>query len=252
MKKFIVFLTTILLSTCLLLSCYSGKNEEICLLESVTSDGEKYNYEYDDQNRITKESNYDKSGNLQSEKIFIYNGNDLVRIEGFNVTKKEYEKNGNNIIVYATAKDNMFRYKETFQLNNDGDIIKKELYDNNGELLRTMEYTYDQSGKMVKETFRNKKGEYNYEYDNKNAPFIHCNTPKWWMQDEGCSTKNNIIKVTEKEEEEDTDKHVHECVYEYDDVGYPIKQIVYNDGEKGKIVEYRYRNASHSSDNSGR
>ena len=247
MKKFIIFLTTILLFTCLLPSC--SKEEEIRLLESITyNDGSgtyEEKYEYDNQNRITKISYYDTSGEFSIENTLIYNGNDLVGDDNnddgyekisyenyekdFDVTLEEHEKNGNIIKV---------KYRPMyFHLNSDGNLIRIDVHNDEGNPLTPINYIYDQNGNLITYSLDNDIYLHEYEYDNKKAPFTHCNTPKWWMQYKELPTKNNIIKMTEDGK---VGNEYNEYVYEYDDAEYPIKCTTkYSNGSKAETV-YKY------------
>ena len=270
MKKFNIFLTAILLFACLLPSClynsefFNSKNEiqleesskegEIWLLSIINySDNSNRQYEYDDQNRITR-SRYFTNPELLlplSDMTLVYNGNDLDRIEN-RYGNEEYEKKGNRIIV----KNNDGIVEKVYHLNSGGDLIRKDGYNDGDNISETIEYTYDQNGNIIKKT--SSSGDITeYGYDNKNSPYIHCKTPKWWMQANGNDTKNNIIKIIRN------GKIKEEYVYEYDDEEYPIKCTEYRNGEQVKItdcygdeqvlsVEYGYEKGNKVSNNSNK
>jgi len=241
MKKFIVFLTTILLLSCLLTSC-SSKEEEIRLLESITyDDGNVYTmYEYDDQNRINNMTTYN-DGTFYSSIALTYEGNDLVGTSHSTetrMTETEYKKEGNSI----TATDSYYGSTVVYHLNDDGKIIKSEQEDDGDT--KTIEYTYDKNGNLIKETTGLDTKE--YEYDNKKSPYTYDNTPKWWMQTIEFDTKNNVIKIT------NNGKAENKYDYEYDDAGYPIKQIMNKGSEHETIIIYKYKTNTSPSDNSGK
>ena len=261
MKKFIIFLTAILLVTCLVTACSSNdskskenntKKEEIRLLESITYDNGGYTkYEYDNKNRITKISEYHESGDLGEESTLVYNGNDLVK-HNLSYIIHEYEKDGNSITIRSRFKDNE-DYEDEYSeidLSINGNIISCYYKNQSGVLLdRSFQYTCDENGNLIKLNSNSGHITIKYEYDTKNAPFIHCNTPKWWMQYNSLQIKNNIIKQSEENSDIGEDIFKHEYVYEYDDAGYPIKQTSYRDGEISDVRVYKYRSASSSNDN---
>ena len=209
------------------------KEDEICLIESITyDDGDEYTkYEYDDQNRINNMTTYNE-GTFYSSIALTYEGNDLVGTSHFTDTRMnetEYEKEKNSII----ATDSYYGSTVVYYLNNDGKIIKSE-QENDGDT-KTIEYTYDKNGNLIKETIGLDIKE--YEYDNKKSPYTYDNTPKWWMQTIGFDTKNNVIKITKN------GKVVSEYTYEYNNSGYPTKCTEYSNGKKVKTSTYKYKNA---------
>jgi hypothetical protein len=227
MKQLIIILATILLLSCSFV-CSSSDNsknkenaveEEIRLLESITYNGGKIiRYEYDSLNRLIK---YPGEGKYMNK--LIYNDNELVVVTYFNVhgssNPVEFERNGNVITIQGYDWGN--RKKYTYYLGNDGELIKEvhSTYTNN--------YKYDQNFNIIEKVdglFRETK---KYEYDDKKSPFIHCNTPKWWLQAKGFSNKNNIISD--------------EYIYEYDSAGYPIKRIRQWETEERDIAEQKFK-----------
>jgi len=89
----------------------SCNNEKVKLLETTTySDGRFEKFEYDNENRITKTTHYDKEGNLTFSKTISYNGNEFVKVmitTGIDpdfVAVFEYSKSGNKITI--TIKSN--------------------------------------------------------------------------------------------------------------------------------------------------
>ena len=110
------------------------------LLETITvccrkSDGidedfrkyDKYKFEYDEQNRITKMSEYYYDGSLSYTNTFTYEGDDLVQVvnifDGY-VNTFEYTKSGNTINLKLTCYDIVSTY--TIELNSDGLPVKRE------------------------------------------------------------------------------------------------------------------------------
>jgi hypothetical protein len=252
MKKFIVFLTTILQFTCLFAWCTPKeenkdtkekvtKEDEIRLLERINyNDGSYTEYKYDDKNRLAGVSSYDEKGNRLIEEGLEYEDDYLVggsKVWGNDddvaFSSAEYNNYDRNIII--TNGGQRFGNDAVYRLNEHGIIMRTGYAD----YTTTIEvYKYDDNGNIIKITEID-DGDIckitEYEYDNKKSPYIHCNTPKWWLQFMNFPTKNNIIKTTKNGKVEE------EYVYEYDEFGYPIKQTR-NKGTKDETIEvYKYK-----------
>ena len=191
--------------------------EEIRLLESITyNNGRVYKYEYDSLYRIIR---YPGPCDYELNTL-TYEGNELVNDISLNprglYSYPELTRNG-NIITWHKG-------DIKFYLDNDGNLIKSAYYGDT-------HYKYDQNGNIVE------RNDYKFEYDDKKSPFIHCNTPKWWLQYNGqnvltsFSRKNNIIKNYYGE-------YTDEYTYEYDIEGYPVKRIkVWDPKERAEYDE---------------
>lgn len=212
-------------------------NSAVKLPETITYDGGYYaKLEYDSQNRITKISWYNEDGTTSSMDTFTYRGEDLVK-----VGDSDFSKNGNKITSDFFVAD----------LNNEGyisNLLMKGIWDH-----QTVQYSYQYQGGNIKkwtkkftETWEGKtiEGtslEYECTYDNYKSPFVHCKTPKWfmdylfpklngqnnnvdedyWWIDKGARNYSGKIKY----------------VYMYDNDGYPTKRTIKLFDSKGNEYE---------------
>ncbi|MCL2074654.1 MAG: hypothetical protein FWH18_12080, partial [Marinilabiliaceae bacterium] len=199
-------------------------------------------FEYDSQNRLTKYSRYNSSGELLETRTLTYSGNDLVKTVFNSAQLHEYTKSGNKITAILSSD-----VTQTWDLNNDGQLIKYV-----GEIVgnsQVLNYQY-QNGNIVKYTYAYTYAEggtfatiNEYKYDNKKSPMYNCTTPQWYLiySFKDISTTNNMIEEkwniypnTEVEPYED----VYEYIYEYDSDGYPTKRT---SNESKDVIEYAYK-----------
>ena len=251
-------------------SCGSKSRNSVKLLKSITYDhpgnlmvrqGEKQHtmkFEYDRQNRITK-IHHHGDGKLVQTEILTYEGDDLVSVTHAIPWDYDggwqdmfFQREGNKIVFWGSMSSN------TLTLDENGYILKKESQDGEsggyGKALTTYEY---QDGNLVKITweFKNARGRVEYssitklEYDDKNSPFLNCNTPRWFLQSHfgfSFGLKNN---VTESQYTYDRGRSTDYSrnSYDYDSDGFPIKQITVkqtSDGTKSTttaVFTYRGR-----------
>jgi len=224
----------------------SCNDEKVQLLESTTySDGRFEKYEYDNENRITNTSHYDKEGNLTFTKTISYSGNEFVKVvittgvdPDFAATI-EYTKNRNKITF--TIKSNNSDKVETMivDLDNDGFPTKYESISDVASSVGAFEI---HGGNLMKHSYKvinddiTLEGSSDFKYDNKKSPLYHCKTPKWWwiISDFLRSTQNNVIERLDS-----SGKKV-EYKYEFDNAGYPTKCTA-KDGDGEYVSEFKYK-----------
>ena len=227
-------------------SCQKDDNDPIKLLETVTNpSGEYGKYEYDSQNRLTKYSRYNGSGELLETRTHTYIGNDLDKVmySSSEITViYKYTKIGNHITAIPGT--------QSWDLNSDGHLVKYEEVIGGNSQIR--DYLC-QNGNLVKLTYvynHESGGTDNsiteYKYDDKKSPMYNCTTPQWYLiysfPDLMIGTKNNMTEekwIVDLDTGAETNTYEHE--YEYDSDGYPTKRIsTYSNGNKG-VTDYTYK-----------
>ena len=221
-------------------SCQKDDNDKTKLLETVTyPSGEYYKYEYDSQNRITKWSRYNNSGELIQTSTLTYSGNDLVKEVYNSAILYEYTKSGNKITSILSSD-----VVQTWDLNSDGQLVKyvgeivgnsqvKEYLYQNGNIVEfNYVYNYAEGG-----TFEHIN---EYKYDDKKSPMSNCTTPQWYLiyAFQEISTTNNM---TEEKWIFDWKIETYEYEYEYDSDGYPTKRTITHSNGSKAVTEYVYK-----------
>ena len=236
-------------------SCKKDKEDvhTVKLLKTITvccikSDGyyedigkyDKYRFEYDEQNRIIKMSEYSYDGSLYCTKTFTYAEDDLVQVlynySSGNVETYEYTKSGNII----TQKCGVIT--SIIELDSNGLPIKreKEKDEYGNTFLEIYEYL---DGNMTEKTEISILPQWehtesrtdSYEYDNEKGTLYHCNTPKWCMilhlNDFGV--KNNRTTAYEPP------RSWSENFYKLDGAGFPTKRTcTHTWGMVGHVKEW--------------
>ena len=208
-------------------------------------------YEYDNQNRITKISSYNKSKTLVGTETFTYMENDLIKVVyeeacNPNIETREFAKNGNKITV--TIEGGYLNYlgtrTYTFELDEDGFPVKLGSAFPDGSYPLIYQY---QDGNLIKlinssQDYSHQNYSYIYEYDNKKSPFYHCQTPKWYMfyVSNRSGSMNNIVKEIGIAAEDNKVYNETRYKYGYDRNGFPTKRITNSNG-KEHVVEFRYK-----------
>ena len=227
-------------------SCQKDHNVKVKLLETLTEPYGAYGkFEYDSQNRLTKYSRYNSSGELLETRTLTYSGNDLVKAVFNSASFHEYTKIGNKITAIYSSDDT-----QTWDLNSDGLLAKSvlEIVGNS----QVIDYQY-QKGNIVKYNYVYTYAEggtfktFNeYKYDNKKSPMYSCTTPQWYLiySFKDISSTNNM---TEEKWNVNPNtgagpyEDVYKYIYEYDSDGYPTKRtITLNNGSK-EVIEYAYK-----------
>jgi len=202
-------------------AAFTSCSNKVQLLKTITYEDDSYTeFEYDNQNRITKMSKYSTNEDFNKTQTLTYSGNDLVRIvsEVFYLNDdEEYTKSG-NIIRSSTG--------YTIELDNDGYPTKRERASEGFSFVTTYQY---QSGNLTKVSFKQMwddfitgEGITEYKYDNMKSPFLYCKTPKWYFI---CVIDNSIQNnITEKNHMYNKVEYTYE--YEYNNAGFPTKMTM--------------------------
>jgi len=187
---------------------------------------DKYKFEYDEQNRITKMSEYYFDGSLYYTKTFTYAGDDLVKVlhssSSGHVSTYEYTKSGNTITEKDTYDGGV--KISIIELNIDGIPVKRTREDEYGN---TYVETYGyQDGNLTGYTMTaTSQSGYTdvdsetYQYDNQKGALYHCKTPKWYL-----ILELNYFGVKNNRTEEGWIRHSAKYTYEFDGVGFPAKR----------------------------
>ena len=206
---------------------------------------DRYKFEYDEQNRIVKISEYFSGGELYNTTTFTYAGDDLVQVLYRYDSSDEiydYTKNGNTIIQKYTYTGGTyispFTTTSTIELNSDGLPITRKEERSGSTIVETYEY---QDGNLTKNAITSTSQEYDYTdvytytyyYDNKKGALYHCKTPKWglimYLNDFGV--ENNITEGG----------HLFRpwsvYTYEYDGAEFPAKRTSKNYGQNANYSE---------------
>ena len=232
---------------------------KVKLVETATGyNGDIKKFEYDDQNRFTKCSFYNR-GVATPYQIytFTYSGDDLVQLKldyvsHHSESTDEYAKNGNQITVTQTwrSSPNVFIY--TLDLNSDGTLDKVTYSEDNWSEETAYQY---QDGNVTKASYKyivdgiiTDTNFNDYTYDSKNSPWLHCKTPKWlliwfWGYD-GYGSKNNMTASPWEDSNGNGGKA--EFAYLYDDDGYPTQRTWKSYDKNGDkvgewVAEYTYK-----------
>ena len=233
MKKSVLMFCVLAL---LVVSCNKDNDSPVQLLESISYDGKlAYKFEYDEQDRISKISEYHSSGEINVMYSLTYNSfGDLVSQKRELFSNPDvygiftFVKNGNKISI--DGNDNWY-----VELNAQG-LPVREI--NRGlQIILTQHetYTYEyQNGNLNKMTCRlesivlSNTTTTTYTYDNKKSPFYGCNTPKWWYMFwkrrsliDFFDLKNNRITESTKDPLLPEDEKI-TYTYTYDNAGYPL------------------------------
>ena len=238
-RQIFIYLTVAAIAvTAAFTSCQKDDNIKVKLLETVTaSNGEYGKFEYDSQNRLTKYSRYNSSGELLETRTLTYSGNDLVKAVFNSAVVYEYTKSGNKITAIYSSDG-----AQTWDLNSDGQLVKSAL-----EIIgnyQVIDYLY-QNGNLVKYTYvynYAEGGTYEtineYKYDNKKSPMYNCTTPQWYLiySFMDISTTNNMT-----EEKWSVNSDTYAYTYEYDSDGYPTKRAITHSNGSYDVTEYAYK-----------
>ena len=234
-------------------SCKSKRNDDVKLLERMISEDAEQHFEYDNQNRIVKTTNY-RYGKLSFTRTITYGKNNVtVSFEHFDehIEAEEadcltsYVIDGNTITFTSCS-----GYPSTITINKEGYIIKEEYRRNDGSTYEV--YTYDyRHGKLTSITHI-PPADSQYEggsivteliYDDYKSPFYNNKTPVWLLQHIFGSNglKNNVAILR---------TNIVDFFYEYEFVnnGPPTMQkISYSHGgitEYGTTTRFIYRSSN--------
>ena len=193
---------------------------------------DKYKFEYDEHNRITKMSCYFSSEDLYYTNTYTYAGDDLILVlwshSSGDIETHEYTKDGYIITEKYTRNgvNSTYDFVNTYaiELDSDGIPVKRTREDEYGN---TYVETYGyQDGNLTRYTMTaTSKSGYTdvdsetYQYDNQNGTLYHCKTPKWYL-----FLELNYFGVKNNRTEERWIRHSAEYIYEFDGAGFPAKR----------------------------
>ena len=231
---FTLFFIAALIFSATFSSCKSKKSSDVKLLEQLISDnGTEWRFEYDSKNRIIKTYDY-RNGELYLTKTVTYGKNNNVitltvkyadeESRRMNEEKK-FVRNRNTI----TVDD----YRKQIYVNDDGWLVgEKDPQPIEDGLYSYEQYEYKDGNLISYAVFLgHEKGDgkdvIRYEYDNRNSPFRNVATPPWLMREIlGVHTGlvNNLTRSLPEFTRIDY-YDTYEYSYEYDNEGFPVKQI---------------------------
>lgn len=187
-------------------------------------------FSYGSNGYVNKIKNFEEYMNTVEYEYFDYEGN--------NIAQWRYELNGryvksdffytNNLITKSINTEEEGPHINVYEYDSAKNLIK-DIYTRNGENPDKTLFTYDANGNVKTETVDLANGpqiSYTYEYDQKNHPFTHV-FPKSYLKTLYIG-KNN--KITEKRDNSNLT-----TTYEYNDQGYPIKEV-----NEYKTITYTY------------
>jgi len=193
-----------------------AKNEDPVLLlkEIERSDGTRFVFEYDSQDRITKYTEYGDNGQPDWVNTLTYNAQgDLIGYKDNEITVA-YTKNGNKI----SFVDDEGGYTE-IELDDQAFPVKTT-YTWGTWYNATTTFTW-QNGNLTKMEMVDEWNKYSevtsftYTYDDKKSPLYYCKTPVWFLSCEGYDITNNKKTWNEGTLDET-------YVYTYNKDGFPV------------------------------
>ena len=207
--------------------CEEDKNGNI--ISEKTFYGKDLNcihkYEYDSQGNNIKSTYYNSENLLCSQNEYDSKGNTTKSIEyntdGSIARIYTYDKHENLIsaVEYQSNEKKETIFKNEYEYDEAGNMIKETNYDENGKLSGWSQYEYDGEN-LLKESKYHGEGdlysEEKYEYD----------------------SKNNLIKEIGNYYYNGHVKMVYEC--EYDEKSNIIKKVYHYNDKLDSITEYKY------------
>lgn len=199
-------------------------------------------YEYDDNNHITKQTNYNRYGNVTSFSEMLYQGEYIIKyksVVGDNIFLSEYQRNGSEIQEYTFTKNEVLVSKRKYKYLESSKTRHLYVeYDETGKEIQTVQSDFDKKGNILKETIsRGKEVEStSYSY-NKAGYMTGMSTSSGKSGEVRYNEKNLPIYANGAFLNHNTDVFLHPNLdyltpiyyfeYEYDNKGNWIKQIVY-------------------------
>lgn len=255
MKKFLCLFSAL---TLVLTSCSSDdENSENLILPKTVS------YTYSDAEEDNDKAVVEYNGNKivstsyteNDKEVYTYTGDLITKIVDFasegniSSTNEFTYENGKLKIDLLTeiSENNTYISNTVYTHNNDGTISYKTYSDiNTTDDYKTSEgvLTYS-NGNLIKKTENYKEGSSyvkTYEYDTKSNPFKNILGYNLLIDYDTTSNLNNVTKMTNVYNNGNSGStNVFIYTYEYNDKGYPVKQVetnLFNDGED--TTEFTY------------
>lgn len=190
-------------------------------------------YEYDNNNRpVTIKRKWPRAGEGCFTKTISYDTEGrIVKLTHIHTTPENnyistYTYNGSQITVKYDNSAQSF----TIEVNESGQILKRDQLDVDGNVVYSEDFVYDDNGNI-----KNKNTSYlnyrSYTYDDKNGIFKNVNIPQWFLAtqlSELYMFNNNVVDESVKYSNGEIEKRLlvdsgFKIVYTYNENGYPIK-----------------------------
>lgn len=208
---------------------------------------EKRQYEYDDPGRVTKESMYKGNGYLFQKSVFSYDadGNlsemQLWSSDTYFVLKQlyTYDKNGNRLSLKNYTNEQVLSYEYTYEYDSKNNKTKMVYQKLNSPVIQTTNYTYNEKNELIKlERYDNGKllhtMEYTYNQDGLLTESINRGISSQFKTVARLDEKGSPIEVLEYKNDELTVRQVNS--YEYDAQGNWTKRSNSYNGESPSIT----------------
>ena len=209
-------------------------DNSVYLLSEISGRDGRTTIEYDNQDRITKMTDYNKEGVADRVETYSYNNSgDLISMKSENYDGNSetytFSRYGNKVTVENSSND---FYEESIDLNAQGLPVQRMYIRRIQNLERFLHglttYQY-QNGNLVKSDWESKwqdtngnfhsmsSGTGTYTYDDKMSLFYHCKTPKWFLiwRFDTFGSQNNVLTLKDN-------TYIQTFVYTYNDGGFPI------------------------------
>lgn len=239
--------------------CYvgpSGGADLLLLIEQKINGKTVARYEYDDQNRMTRNYPYGADGANNTTIAYTYNADGLLAITNFtnqageNFIREAYSY-GDGDTPVSMVQTQPSRSDDTpidwqFTYSNNRLVSETAIPRDDDALIITMTYTHDSKGNLVSWE-QTAEGEWltTLEFgDFDNQPFIakHGN-PYFWKAGNSNANNPRAEKTTSQATSANKDLVI---TYTYNRAGYPTKADVYNRGSDVVVEtrEYSYKKAN--------
>lgn len=246
----ITFILTIILSIFILTSCEKNNSEidkntdeeKVYKLEISINESHYKTFTYT-ENGIIEEIIYAK-GSMDKRIIYTWNENNTILVKKYfdalNINDRVdslfyNESQQIKLMIYyffvdkTQDFDNLNHY-QLLEYNAKGQLANHIDYDSTYNHFLTLSYDYYMNGNVLRKFYPIDTGlpQDSLEYDDNKSIYTLLHLPKI---DELSISNNNIIKITRKQQcRDDFDTYILEFIYytsifEYDDSGYPTKEI---------------------------
>jgi YD repeat-containing protein len=112
----------------------------------------KYTWKYDEQNRIVEHSSYDDTRLIWTEQFEYFN-------QGYKFTRTWFDYDGTPKQLKEKSWEYWPQYTFTYKLSTNGQVIEEKVMTEKGELTSSETTHYNSSGKIIKKTNFDSKGQ---------------------------------------------------------------------------------------------
>ncbi|MGG5578455.1 hypothetical protein ACPDHL_14100 [Myroides sp. C15-4] len=189
-------------------------------------------YFYGSNGYVNKIKTHEETTNLVEYEYFEYEGNNIIQwryeVDGRQVKSDFFYTD--NLITKSINTEENGPHINVYEYDSAKNLITAIYTNESDNFVRTSRFTYDTNGNVTKETIDYTDGTqiiHTYEFDQKNHPFTHM-FPKNYLKRLSIGKHN---KITEKQDGVTQTT----TTYEYNDLGYPIKEIY-----EYKTIHYTY------------